>query len=101
MKGIEIKGARVYHDPGLRRSPARYARLLARMLAAGMIEITTERPACTAGLFAVGKKDGRQRLIVDCRQANCHFVDSDDVRLPTVGAISRLSLDDSSPLFVG
>ena len=44
---------------------------------------------CEVGLFAVEKKSGKQRLVIDCRLANCWFSPPAAVKLPTASAYCR------------
>jgi len=64
---------RPYMDPVISHSAKNYGRLLGRLVKAGIVEFTSEHGVCTVGLFAVSKKDGRQRLVVNARQAACPF----------------------------
>ena len=52
------------------------------------------------GVFTVAKKEGKQRLIVDARGSNLHFVDVDPVHLATGATFSRISLKHSETLWV-
>ena len=65
-----------YMDPRLRRSRKLYTQLMAKLNRAGMVRLGTEAGRCEVGIFAVPKKDGRQRLVIDARRANCYFVDA-------------------------
>ena len=53
------------------------------------------------GICAVPKKDGRQRLVVDCRRVNCWFAVPPKAHLPTCAAYSRLSMPPGSTLYSG
>ena len=89
-----------YMDPGLRSDPVRFGRLLERLHAAGMIEFRTSGvPRC--GLFAVHKKGGKQRLIVDARISNCCFTDSKPVHLCTGATLGSVVMEEGERLYVG
>jgi hypothetical protein len=55
----------------------------------------------SVGLFAVHKKGGKQRLIVDARRANRWFGDPTPVNLATGESLSELVRDDAEQLYVG
>lgn len=94
VRQVQEAGVRVYHDPGLRRAPRRYARLIRRLIDSGMLEIVPGEVVACAGLFAVSKKSGRQRLVVDCRESNCWFSASPSVSLPTAAGLTRMRMRD-------
>ena len=48
----------------------------------------------------MAKKDGRLRLIADCRRSNCWFAPPDKVKLCTAEALSRVSLEPGGELHV-
>eukprot|EP00971_Amphidinium_carterae_P189154 3755100-Amphidinium_carterae.1 len=91
---------KVYHDPVL-NDVGVYADVLARLEESGVIELVTEEAIEKVGLFAVTKKQSKQRLIIDCRASNCHFVDPPYTALPTGDVISSLSIPDGCNLFFG
>ena len=87
-------------DSTLRSEPATYGQLLERPAAAGMIEYRRSgKPRC--GLFAVHKKAGRQRLIVDARLSNCCFVDRAPVSLCSGATLGLICMEEGEKLFVG
>ena len=94
-----------FMDPGLRRSKKLYHRLLRRLRESGMIDfVPTGEPGAVVervGVFAVAKKDGRQRLVVDCRRSNCWFQPPPKAKLPTCASYSRLSMPAHSTLYSG
>jgi hypothetical protein len=61
-----------YTDPTLKRSRACYHDLVRKMHDGGLI-CFTQRPLCRVGAFCVKKKNGRLRLVIDCRGANRLF----------------------------
>ena len=97
----EASGLRsAYMDTSLRSDPARYGRLLERLRAAGMIEYRRSGKA-RCGLFAVHKKGGRQRLIVDARLSNCCFTDSKPVSLCSGATLGAIKMEEGEKLYVG
>ena len=60
-----------YLDPAL-RDPRRYAKLVSMLVASGVVDLTADPGEVLEqiGLFAVPKKSGRQRLVLDARPAN-------------------------------
>ena len=84
-------------DPGVRKSRPRYLRLIHRLVRCGVLCFGTTR-LCDVGLFAVSKKGGKQRLVVDARRANLCFVDPPGVSLPTAASFARLELRDGEEL---
>ncbi|CAK0883778.1 unnamed protein product, partial [Prorocentrum cordatum] len=89
-----------YKDTNLRGDPRVYARLVKRLADAGMVTYTdTPRERC--GLFFVRKKSGKQRMVVDCRRANCWFQRSASVALATGSSLGELSVPEGKELYVG
>ena len=103
LQDSELAAAFLY--PGLKRSKKLYHRVLMRLRESGMIDVVPSGEAGAViervGIFAVPKKDGRQRLVVDCRRANCWFADHPKAHLPTCAAYSRLSMPPGSTFYSG
>ena len=74
-----------FSDRRLRDKPALYAKFVALLWKSGLVEFEAPSPP-TVGAFAVGKKDGRQRLVLDTRVANLEFKTPWHCALPTPGA---------------
>lgn len=91
-----------YLDPSLRNAVV-YNSLLERLFDAGLITILPkgERARCPTGIFAVWKKSGKQRMILDARIGNCHFAPPDKVKLSTGSAFSCIQVDAGPPIAVG
>jgi hypothetical protein len=68
-----------------------YVKLVHRMLRLGMLQLTSS-PHCVNSLFGVPKGDDI-RLILDARLANCYFVDSPHVRLPSPSHLAQLQAE--------
>lgn len=82
-----------YMDPLLRSSPRIYADFCRMLLDRGLIELRTEcREVC--GAFTVWKKNGRQRLVLDCRLSNLWFDAPRSVSLATGSSFGQLELGD-------
>ena len=73
-------------------------KLTALLLEKGILQTTT-RPAEHASLFFVHKKDGAQRMIVDCRRANQRFRRPPGVSLATPESFSQLECEPGLRLF--
>ncbi|CAK0890061.1 unnamed protein product, partial [Prorocentrum cordatum] len=97
-----LKGAprETYMDEVLRNSPHEYRRLVKRLERAGMIDYTIQ-PQEFCSLFFVRKKNGSQRLVVDCRRSNCWFSAADPVELSTGAGLGNLEVPDGARLYVG
>ena len=54
----------------------------------------------SVGVFAVAKKSGKQRLIIDARPANFWFGEPDSVSLATGAAMSYLEVPEDAGLWV-
>ncbi|CAK0812161.1 unnamed protein product [Prorocentrum cordatum] len=89
-----------YMDEVLRNSPHEYRRLVKRLERAGMIDYTIQ-PQEFCSLFFVRKKNGSQRLVVDCRRSNCWFSAADPVELSTGAGLRNLEVPDGARLYVG
>ncbi|CAE7219960.1 gag-pro-pol [Symbiodinium sp. CCMP2592] len=57
-----------------------------------MVEITDMEPQEKVEVFFVRKKDGRLRMVVDCRRSNEWFAAPDKVNLATAEVLSRIDL---------
>ncbi|CAK0898367.1 unnamed protein product [Prorocentrum cordatum] len=89
-----------YMDTILRGEPRVYSRLVKRLADAGMVTYTdTPRERC--GLFFVCKKSGKQRMVVDCRRANCWFQRPAAVALATASSLGELAVPEGKELYVG
>ena len=92
----EERGAPGRHvDPTLLRSPRAYAKLVKRMHNNGMIDYTTTC-YCELGVFFVWKKNGKIRLILDCRRANILFLEPPGVDLVTSEGLSRIEVENEN-----
>ena len=94
----EIGLSRPHCDP-LARDGKRYAEFLDDLHTRGLVEFGAHK-APTIGFFAVSKKDGRQRLIMDTRLANAAFKDPPHTELPTTASFSRIEVEPGTALFI-
>ena len=78
-----------YIDPGLRRSKKRYVKFILDLIDRGILVLGFENRA-DVGVFAVKKKNGKQRLVVDARRSS--------VSLPTSASFSRLHVPEGRHL---
>ena len=89
-----------YMDPMLKRNSRAYAQFCRRLQKSGVVEFQLsfrER----VGAFAVAKKNGKQRLVIDARIANLHFEPPEKVRLATGSTFSMVEVDDGPAIEVG
>lgn len=87
---VEQGAARPYVDVGVRSSLDRYAALLERLVSSGMVEVAHRPGVAEVDLFTVRKKDGRQRVVIDARPANCFFACPPKTQLPTGSSLARV-----------
>ena len=80
-------------------SRAEYVRLISRLLQQGMISFTSH-PLAVNGMFAVGKDDESDRLIIDAQPANRCFIDAPHVSLPNPSHLTQLQVPQGETLFV-
>ena len=81
-----------YWDPSLKRSRTKRFQLHQALHRSNLLTFRRGRKALV-GFFTVKKKDGMQRLIVDCRQSNeCHRPPP-RTRLATPSGLTALDLD--------
>ena len=66
-----------------------YKKLIQTLTNNGMVELRGEKPKVINGIFGVPKK-GKQCLIIDARNANNHFIEPDDPKLPNPGIFPLL-----------
>jgi hypothetical protein len=72
-----------YLDPSLRSGGRRYAAVVSLLVSRGVLELTSEPGICERGGFAVRKKCGGQRLVIDARPANLFLSTPLSTRLPS------------------
>eukprot|EP00959_Pyramimonas_sp_CCMP1952_P300498 6285011-Pyramimonas_sp.AAC.1 len=89
-----------YMDAILRAQPRAYAGLVRRLHTAGMVTFSAA-PREKCGLFFVRKKSGKQRMVIDCRRANCWFRRPSTVALATGSALGELAVPEGEQLYVG
>ena len=91
LQQLEADGLTVPHvDPAFRSGPV-YGAFIRDLMDRGLIELVAETEAYL-GVFFVGKKDGRLRLIFDTRIANAYFRDPPHTALPSAGAWAQQEL---------
>ena len=78
-----------YMDSSLRKLDAKYVRFVNNLRRRGILCFGFDRRA-DAGVFAVPKKNGKQRLVVDARRSNVCFAKPATTPLPTAASFSRL-----------
>lgn len=90
---------RPYFDARLARSRTEYKNFVRRLADAGLIRFGTRSQVVVTPFF-VYKKDGRRRVIFDCRPANRRFRSPPEVRLGTAGEWAGLRIPESANLYV-
>ena len=99
-KELERSGVKQpYCDPCL-RIPQTYRQFVQRLIDADLVELVDKPPIEVVEPFFVGKKDGRLRMVIDCRRSNCWFHPPDHTPLCTAEALSRIDLDEGDQLFI-
>lgn len=99
-KNLRDTGLRqAYSDPHL-REPKTYRSFIRRLLDADIIELCATHSIEKVEMFFVGKKDGRLRMVCDCRRSNCHFAKPEKVRLCTAETLTRIELPPDSCLHI-
>ena len=89
-------------DKWLAQCPRKYATLVARLVESGVVEMSSDPGLAQVGVFAVAKKFGAQRLVVDARLANyCCYSEPPSTALPTGAAFSQIRADHARGLFFG
>ena len=92
---------RPYSDRALSRR-GEWARFLAALEAAGVVEYAAPTPHDeVVGIFFVKKKDGRLRMVLDCRRSNACFLPSDAVELATGASFAQMELGEGEILYTG
>ena len=87
----QIGEPRFYVDPAL-KSRRRYVQFIRKLWRVGLVSFSrTFR--CRIGVFAVAKKNGKQRLILDARPVNRLFVSPPGVDLLTGEGMARFEVD--------
>ena len=80
-----------YMDPILQHDLSKYVDFIKLLYDSGMIEFT-DTPRSKVTPFCVAKKNGRLRLILDCRETNRMFKDPPPLALGTGASWSRISI---------
>ena len=87
----QLGEARHYVDPGL-RNRRRYANFIRKLCKVGLVSFS-RTCRCRIGVFAVSKKNGSQRLIIDARPANRLFLPPPGVSLLTGEGLARMEVE--------
>ena len=89
-----------YMDEKLARSNRLYAKFISKCMKIGIITLSLTAKS-VQGVFFVRRKDGRQRMIVDCRRANRMFLDPPGTDLITGEGLGELEIQDEDFLSSG
>ena len=90
---------KTYMDVKLQSDLGAYAMFVHDLFLKGMIEFTNN-PKDVVAPFFVKKKDGRQRMVLDCRAVNRRFRQPPPVALAAGYSWTRLELPEHSKLYV-
>jgi hypothetical protein len=69
---LEAGMPRLFHDPCLKHSRAKYLGFVCELYKSGIVKFS-EEVKVEVGCFFVSKKSGMLRLILDARRSNAHF----------------------------
>ena len=86
-------------DPLLSNSPKRYHGFISDLYRAGLSRFTTT-PRVQIGAFFVTKKNGKQRLIIDCRRTNLLFKTPPNTLMGTMETWGRIEVAEDRDLFI-
>lgn len=78
---------------------AEYIALVRRMVSAGIVKLSSKRPRVVNSIFAVQKKTGRQRLIINAIPVNSAMPEPLHTDLPSPALFGSLSVNPGDSLF--
>ena len=90
---------RPYMDEILKSDPKMYHRFVHDLWARGMIKFSNKRKADITPFF-VAKKDGRLRLVLDCRSANQYFLPPPDIAMAAGYSFGQLTMEKNQTVYV-
>lgn len=88
-----------YMDPALRDDLALYCSFIQDLHSCGMLEFTNQ-PQGLVTPFCVAKKNGRLRLILDCRDTNRRFKTPPPLALGTGSSWARVNIPQGEDLYI-
>ena len=90
-----------YTDPRLERSDRLYHDFVRRLHTGGLITFrrAPHEVKSRVGVFVVNKKDGRQRIVIDCRATNRRFKPTPHIPMGTGAAWADAQIDPDSNVF--
>ena len=91
---------RPLHKPAVAGPRSEYLSLVRRMTSLSMLEFTST-PRAVNGMFAVGKDEEADRIIIDAQPANRHFIDSPHVALANPSHLVQLQLPPQGAMYSG
>jgi hypothetical protein len=77
-----------------------YVKAVSLLLGESMVDFTSQ-PKAVNGVFAVGKDDTSDRLIIDAQPANRCFIDSPHIALPNPSHLVQLRVPKGRRMYVG
>lgn len=78
-----------------------YAKLIAKLMKTGIVELVSKNPKEINGLFGVPEEGDKQRLILDSRCAIMHFTMSEGPELLHPGYLQQMTLNKQEETWVG
>lgn len=88
-----------YMDVQLANSKPLYNQFIRDLWDRNMIEFASSCK-CTVTPFFVVKKNGKQRLVLDCRSSNVFFKDPPDIAMPAGYSFSQLELSSDDTMYI-
>ena len=88
-----------YCDPSFGH-PAVWEDFVWTLARAGLVDFAEEATEVT-GVFFVPKKGGKQRMVLDARRSNAHFMPAEGVTLCTGSSLASIELEGSDVLYIG
>ena len=95
-QGVSVKA---YMDVRLRQSPQLYLQFLKDLVSRNMLGFTVE-PIHLASPFFVAKKNGKQRLVWDCRESNLAFRQAAPLATATGASWANLQVPHEERLYI-
>ena len=89
---LATAGVTPYTDPALIQSRCRYRQLVTELDRRGLIH-WSRRPRERVGVFFAAKKNGKLRMIIDCRRTNLRFRSPPGVDLRSAETFGRIEAD--------
>ena len=89
---------RSFYAPELAGGGKEYEKLVQSLYSKRMVSFT-RRKKCGVGLFVVSKKDGRLRLIIDCRKLNFQLRAPPKTKLASTSSFSEVNIGSGDSMY--